>query len=466
MIYLLIKNKKLFLVAIIVLLLLSIIFKDIIVQILDRFTKYGHKDFIDKIFTGRVTIWENYFNACTSSFKNFMLGFGATTNHLNNISAHNTYLELLYRNGFIGIILLLSLIISYFVIIVKKYNGNVKYANLISILALLLIAFEESLLPIFGPFIILVLIFTFDIKTNNLQFKEKKMTFKRIKHALINLIVSPFFWGKPKVMDSRQTVEYILKNNVSIGRFGDGELNLMSGCGIKFQKYDKALADKLKSLKTDDKFLVCIPNIFDKEYFNKNVLVDGEYKFWKKYKSNNNFILKKYFNKQIVCGDTEVSRFYIRYKDKSGVAEYIKLFKKLWEKRNVIIVEGATSKVGCENDLLNNALSIRRIIGPSKDAYDYYDEILQTVKQNYKKGDLVLLALGPTATALAYDLSKSGIQALDLGHFDIEYEWFLANATEKIPVKNKHVNECNSMGEENSTDEKYNKEIVYKIKVT
>ena len=44
---------------------------------------------------------------------------------------------------------------------------------------------------------------------------------------------------------------------------------------------------------------------------------------------------------------------------------------------------------------------------------------------------IILIALGPTATVLAYDLSKRGYQAIDVGHIDIEYEWFLNNASKK-----------------------------------
>ena len=36
-----------------------------------------------------------------------------------------------------------------------------------------------------------------------------------------------------------------------------------------------------------------------------------------------------------------------------------------------------------------------------------------------------MIALGPTATVLAYDLAEMGYWALDIGHLDLEYEWFL-----------------------------------------
>ena len=85
------------------------------------------------------------------------------------------------------------------------------------------------------------------------------------------------------------------------------------------------------------------------------------------------------------------------------------------------------------------------------------------MKKHYKKDDLVLIALGPTATVLAYDLSKENIWALDMGHFDIEYEWFLAKTDKKIPVKNKHVNECGEIGVQDGANIEYLNQIVEKI---
>ena len=49
--------------------------------------------------------------------------------------------------------------------------------------------------------------------------------------------------------------------------------------------------------------------------------------------------------------------------------------------------------------------------------------------------------MGPTATLLSFDLFKLGYKALDVGHIDIEYEWYLRKAKKKIPIKNKDVNE-------------------------
>lgn len=51
--------------------------------------------------------------------------------------------------------------------------------------------------------------------------------------------------------------------------------------------------------------------------------------------------------------------------------------------------------------------------------------------------------LGPTAKLLSYDLSCEGIQAIDIGHIDSEYEWFLMGALQKVKLPHKHTAEFN-----------------------
>lgn len=51
-----------------------------------------------------------------------------------------------------------------------------------------------------------------------------------------------------KVCSKEETVEMLLNNPKSFCRFGDGEVLIMMGNDIAFQKYDKSLADSLKKL--------------------------------------------------------------------------------------------------------------------------------------------------------------------------------------------------------------------------
>lgn len=129
--------------------------------------------------------------------------------------------------------------------------------------------------------------------------------------------------------------------------------------------------------------------------------------------------------------------------------------------RNIIIVEGVYSRLGVDNDLFDNALSIRRIICPAKNAYESYFKIFNSIINNHKENDLILLSLGPTATILAYEIGNIGIQCIDIGHVDIEYEWFLKKAKIKVPVQGKFVNEARTYKPiADIIDENYKKQII------
>ena len=59
-----------------------------------------------------------------------------------------------------------------------------------------------------------------------------------------------------------------------------------------------------------------------------------------------------------------------------------------------------------------------------------------------------------------------GFQAIDIGHLDIEYEWFLSHANKKTRVENKYVNETDDIiTEENDSlkDEEYSASVICKI---
>ena len=76
---------------------------------------------------------------------------------------------------------------------------------------------------------------------------------------------------------------------------------------------------------------------------------------------------------------------------------------------------------------------------------------------------LFLIEMGPTATVLAYDLFKAGYQAIDIGHVDIEYEWWRMGARRKVKLERKYVNEVPNGNLVADAGEEYNKQIIAKI---
>lgn len=246
------------------------------------------------------------------------------------------------------------------------------------------------------------------------------------------------FYPKPIVKNIEETLLKVIEDQPSVSRYGDGELNIMMGRDIPFQKYDKRLADKMKRiLQTDEnEFIVCICDVFD-DY---SYLTETAQKYFELHMRSSRHQWYKLLKPKKTYYCAQITRLYMGLKDKSRSPEYFNLLKKIWKDRDIIMVEGEKSRLGVGNNLFDSAKSIRRILCPAQDAFDYYDAIIEEVEKN-EKDVLVLLALGPTATAMSYDLHKRGYQSIDIGHVDIEYEWYLMGATEKVPIKNKYTNE-------------------------
>lgn len=271
----------------------------------------------------------------------------------------------------------------------------------------------------------------------------------------------------PYIYNVKETVEKIVQDKVSISRFGDGEFDLMLEINHpKFQNTDKHLKEML--LKTflyrDNKIIICIPDVFTYNKYKRFTLSAA--KHWAKFVMNNRKKLYKIIDFQYKYGDSLFTRQYIDLKDKSKTDEYYFNVKRIWDDRNVVIVEGRYTRFGVNNDLLDNARSVRRILCPEKDAFNKYKEILKAcLKQEPKT--LFLVALGPTATVMTVDLAFRGFQAIDIGHLDIEYEWFLKKASKKEVVANKYVNEVDediNLLNYDFKDKQYRNSIICHIK--
>ena len=113
--------------------------------------------------------------------------------------------------------------------------------------------------------------------------------------------------------------------------------------------------------------------------------------------------------------------------------------KRIWDKRKVVIVEGEKTKLGMGNNLFDNTISIQRIICPAQNAYEKIDRIMEAIRKYVHKDELILAALGPTATILVARACQMGFQAIDIGHIDIEYMWFLSGTLLRKSIEGKYM---------------------------
>lgn len=237
-----------------------------------------------------------------------------------------------------------------------------------------------------------------------------------------------------------ETLDYILEHQSSIARFGDGEAAIMLGQSINYQKHDPNLAEELKFIFSQESSPTLVIGL-QEGLKNRFSFVPDALAFWRQYLEDYEEFYLEYC-KNNWYGSTFISRPYIDFLDKSKAKSQFEKLKKLWEGRDILIVEGYASRSGVGNDLFDGAKSIKRIICPSRHAYDKKNEIMEEIL-NHADGRLVLLMLGPTAKVLAYQLATKGMQAIDIGHVDSEYEWMQMGAKNKVLLQNKHTAEFN-----------------------
>lgn len=267
----------------------------------------------------------------------------------------------------------------------------------------------------------------------------------------------------PAILDNFATVEAIMFSKKSLARFGDGEMDIINGKKVGFQEEQIELSERLKEiLGAKQQFcLIGIPDVI-KSF---SGLTEESKQFWvsNMYKYREQWL--NYLSKDMYYCSANVTRPYIRLKDKAESKMIFRSLKEIWKNKQLVIVEGEKTRMGVGNDLLKEAKVVKRIICPARNAFDIYDTILNNIKEYAEKDDLILLALGPTATVLAYDLGKVGYRALDIGHIDIEYEWFLRDTKKRVKIAGKYTNEVQG-GEKvfSSNDLQYEKEIIWSYK--
>lgn len=247
----------------------------------------------------------------------------------------------------------------------------------------------------------------------------------------------------PKIVSVEETVAEIVEKKKSLARFGDGEFSTIAGrVRHRFQsEVDEGLRQRLLE-------------VLQSEEENLLIGLADNYGSLETYTEQAKREIRRYLAPQVrrehlrllkpekTYYNAYVTRPYVMYEDREGpaAAERFLALRQIWDQRDCIFVEGCRTGLGVGNDLFQNARSIRRILGPAENAFTRYDRILECCLSQDKE-TLFLLALGPAATVLAYDLSRAGIQAVDVGHVDLEYEWFLRGEGRRTPVPGKYNNE-------------------------
>jgi glycosyltransferase family protein len=308
------------------------------------------------------------------------------------------------------------------------------------------------------------------MKTTITKFKKNK-----IIQLILHLIRIVYFFSYEvqiskndfEISTPLETAQKLVQSRNSIARFGDGEFNIIfKKKGIGFQPYSESLRHDLMSVLkkhgTDD-IKLGLPHGFKST---QNDVFEVKTFWWayigNHHKSINQFMRLTHAN---VFLDASFTRVITEIRDAYEIQQVIDQTKKIWARKKVLIIEGSGTKFGVGNDLLKSASSVHRIVSPAVNAYSKIEDIRESIDEFLKKQDnleemVLLIALGPTATVLAGDFG-SVVQTIDIGHFDLQYEYLKKGSHKRVAIINKYDNElANGNNYMNSSDDKYESEIV------
>ncbi len=255
-----------------------------------------------------------------------------------------------------------------------------------------------------------------------------------------------------------ETIEELIHTDKSMVRFGDGEVTMIRGRSLKLQQVKPEIIDGLKQMLgyEYEGMIVTIPEIFgDLSVYNR-----ASRQFWKDHLLFSRKIYESYCNPGKIYYSTSVSRFYYAMEDRSVCEKWAEGIRRIWKDKDVVVVEGERTHNGVGNNLLDTAKSVERIIGPSSDAYDKLDDIIECCRK-YGKDRLFLISLGVAAKFLARQLFLEGYRALDIGNLDMEYEWFLKKTAGKATIPKHDI--VGREANERAGYESYLKQIKYQI---
>lgn len=285
---------------------------------------------------------------------------------------------------------------------------------------------------------------------------------RMVKHALswiypVVIKVYPL----PDVRSIEETLDKIKEDRCSMSRFGDGEfLYFIDKLNLPFQKYDERLASKMKIIlkSNNPKILVGLPVGYESL---DNLLAKSKLT-WRSQISWIYPRLRPFLDLKKTYYNASMTRVYAPYEDKTKSRVYFEKLMLLWEDRDVLLIEGEKSRLGVGNNLFSKTNSVQRVLAPMHHAFSRYDDLYNEA-MSHDKSKLILVALGPTATALTYDLALQGYQAIDIGNVDIEYEWYLRSATSKVKIEGKYTSEAiGGRNVEDVVDALYDSQVIKK----
>ena len=204
----------------------------------------------------------------------------------------------------------------------------------------------------------------------------------------------------PQVLTAKQSLKLIAEKRASVGRFGDGEYKLIRGKSLRFQSAVPELVVRLKQV-----FYSNVPGFY--VGFREIADYQNRPQFFAHEKHN---LIRNWQLFAKLSNELYLSSYL------SGIMD-LTVWNLVFHGREIILITNSEMEsVATQTKLFCKAAKLHFIQAPAEQAFSQYDSLLNQASE-HREDCLYLLACGPVATVLAFDLHNSGRQAVDIGHF-------------------------------------------------
>lgn len=226
-----------------------------------------------------------------------------------------------------------------------------------------------------------------------------------------------------KILDDKNTFEYIKQTNCSVARYGDGEVMcfMLGNSGIKNRLFEQSFSESLRKelLETffdnNQDLLLCIFPCLTQQEIDRlvNFTNPGSVELGKKLNYAFNYLLRaEGLKKPNLLGDA----FCFRKNrcNQEDLKEHEEILKEYFLNKKVLIVSSDLNDINLDYFQCKEE---DHILIPSSNAYSYIDEIESKIieKNKIKHYDVTVISAGPTATVLVNRLLKHKIRSFDVG---------------------------------------------------
>lgn len=182
-----------------------------------------------------------------------------------------------------------------------------------------------------------------------------------LKRMYKNLVETSIYYNSsknidlPHILTSDESLDMILNSDKSLIRFGDGEYRIIEGYGIPCQKYDKSLSERLRYIlkSKENKIIIGI----NREYYYPNKYnpllneIHLEFRIFSiPYYRN---ILNKLIDYDTIYCNSSITTISA---DMVVKGQYEK-FRKIWNKKNILIVTNKNMLEKIKYNIFDNALN-------------------------------------------------------------------------------------------------------------